>query len=179
MGTQSAAFLLHIPLRRSRIRLVLAENCDRRFCDDSRNRLHSVSFSAGRHGRGREWGASADRILDANSSDIGRLGRGCCRLLPILGAFCRSYRSFLDQYICRTDSQLSVAAKKGASLAGEREPAVRLRYGLLLRLWGSKLVESGGRAFSGGRQGAIPVALRQPLSLPTHRSLLMIFEMTG
>jgi hypothetical protein len=28
-------------------------------------------------------------------------------------------------------SGMSVAAKKGASLAGEREPALRLRYGLL------------------------------------------------
>jgi hypothetical protein len=50
-------------------------------------------------------------------------------------------------------SDVSVAAKKGTNLAGETEPLVRLRSGLLQDFGGLGLVESVGRAFSVGRVG--------------------------
>ena len=75
MGRQSEAFLFHIPLRRSRIRLVIAETCDRRFRGDSRYRWHSVACAASRHGGICEWGAVAGRLSNTNSGHPGRFGR--------------------------------------------------------------------------------------------------------
>jgi hypothetical protein len=78
---------------------------------------------------------------------------------------------------------LSVAAKKGTSLAGETEPVVRLRSELLQGFGGLGLVESVGRAFSVGRvsRSRLPcgnfwLPLGNWAHLPTHRSQFIILE---